>query len=121
MDNGFKVLFEISDIRSIKPTKSGEFQGNPYQASVKFKTFAIEEVEDSEFGTIDKEINLEIKISCENSELRELNLLMRTLQKEKTKFTIECSLPKNVEKDTYPVNCKLTAKEFIAKFKKHNK
>ena len=117
IEKGFAVDYTIENIRSIKPGKSGEYEGNKYSASVKFKSINIEEVEDEELGLIDKEVILEMKVPCEDKDLKVLNNMFRNLQREKIKFSLSGSLPRQSGKDLYNSTSYENGVELMARLK----
>ena len=109
--------YTIENIRSIKPGKSGEYEGTKYSASVKFKTINIEEVEDEELGLVDKEVILEMKVPCEDKDLKVLNNMFRNLQREKIKFSLSATLPRQSGKDLYNSTSYENGVELMARLK----
>lgn len=66
IQEGFVTSYEVLKVGTIKPGKSGEFEGTHYSASVKFRSSNISEVEDSEVGLREIEQIIEFSIPCES-------------------------------------------------------
>ncbi len=66
----------------LKVSGSGEFEGNPYKASLKFKTTNIYLIDnDDVLGSTEKEEEMEFKIICkDNVEAGDLNKLFTSLK-----------------------------------------
>ena len=117
IEKGYEVNYTIENIRSVKPQRGGEVEGNKYGASLKFKSINIEEVEDDDLGLVDKEVILEFKIPCEEKDLKVVNNVFRELQKSKMKFNINGSLPRQSGKDTYTATSYENGMEIVARLK----
>lgn len=114
IETGFKAEYAITKMRSIKVTPSGDMNGNKYGASVKLKAVNVSQEDDEKYGLVEKETIVEFKIPCEDSELRDFNIYLRTLQKENKPFVITGTLPRDAGKDSYTVTSYKTASEIMA-------
>ena len=90
---GFVTNYTVNKMTSIKPTPSGQIDGqDPYPASVKVRSSSVVEV-DGEYGPEEKETNIEFTIYCDDKNLREFNLWLRKKQKENASIIIPAGLP----------------------------
>ena len=124
---GFGVKLEITNIGSIKPVASGTFKNDngeniKYKASIQFRTTNIEEVEDEELGLKEVETHLEIKIPCEDTKhVKQLNEFLRDLKDKGQIFSLETTLPRQADSNTYKLVSTLNALQFIHEFQKGQK
>ena len=118
IETGFKMNYEVLHIRSIKVTPSGDMNGNKYGASVKVKTVNVSQEDDEKYGLIEKETIMEFKIPCEDDQLRDFNLFLRSMQKSNVPLKFTGTAPRDSGKDSFTVTSNETATEIMAKNKK---
>ena len=118
VETGFKTEYTVAKMRSIKVTPSGDMNGNKYGASVKVKSINVSQEDDEKYGLVEKETIVEFKIPCEDNELKDFNLYLRSLQKDNKAFVITGTLPRDAGKDSYTVTSHLTAVEIMGRAKK---
>jgi len=116
---GFGVKLEITNVGSIKPVASGTFKNDQgetikYKASLQFKATNIEEVEDEELGLKEVEIHLEVKIPCEETkDVKKLNEFLRDIKNKGQVFSMDTTLPRQADSNTYKVVSTLSALDFM--------
>jgi len=124
---GFSVKLEITNVGSIRPVASGTFKNDngetiKYKSSIQFRTTNIEEVEDEELGLKEVETHLEIKIPCEDTkQVKQLNEFLRDLKNKGQVFSLETTLPRQADSNTYKVVSTLNALQFIHELSKDKK
>jgi len=124
---GFGVKLEITNVGSIKPVASGTFKNDngetiKYKSSIQFRTTNIEEVEDEELGLKEVETHLEIKIPCEDTKhVKQLNEFLRKMKDSGQVFSMETTLPRQSDSNTYKVVSILNALQFIHELSKDKK
>lgn len=118
---GFSVEYRIHEIRSIKLVTAGEMKDKDtgksisYDASVQFKTFNIDQVNDEKLGLTDRETTLIFKILLENdNEIKALNNWLRAFDTSTNPLIVVGSIPKLSDRDTYIVTSSLSAKELMS-------
>jgi len=127
VEEGFRIKLEVTNIGSIKPVASGTFKNDngetiKYKASIQFRTTNIEEVEDEELGLKEVETHLEIKIPCEDTKhVKQLNDFLRDLKAKGLAFSMESTLPRQSDSNTYKVVSTLNALQFIHELSKDKK
>ena len=116
VETGFKMNYEVLNMRSIKVTPSGDMNGNKYGASVKIKTVNVVQEDDEKFGLVEKETIMEFKIPCEDKQLKEFNLFLRGLQKVNTPLVFTGTTPRDSGKDSYTVTSYEDATQLMSKY-----
>ena len=102
LKQGFKIGYDVHEMGLIKPGGSGDYNGNPYKASLKIKTSNIIQIEHKEMGLVDNEELLEFRIICEtNVEAAELGKMFRLLKQNGVVVHFDGSLPKYSENSDY--------------------
>ena len=66
IEEGFSLSYEVLKVGTIKPGASGEYKGQKYDSSVKFRSVNITEREDEKVGLREIEQILEFNIPCES-------------------------------------------------------
>lgn len=115
VETGFITQYSIINIRSIKVTESGDMNGTKYGGSVKVKSINVSQEDDDKFGLVEKETILEFRIPCDDSKLKDFNLFLRQLQKERRVLTVSGTLPRDAGKDTFTVTTLETADQLMAR------
>ncbi|RRS30982.1 MAG: hypothetical protein P794_05025 [Epsilonproteobacteria bacterium (ex Lamellibrachia satsuma)] len=118
IETGFKMNYEVLNIRSIKVTPSGDMNGNKYGASVKIKTVNISQEDDEKFGLVEKETIMEFKIPCRDAHLKNFNAFLRGLQKSNTPLSFTGTPPRDAGKDSYTVTSFEDADQIMAAYQK---
>jgi len=118
IETGFKMNYEVLNIRSIKVTPSGDMNGNKYGASIKIKTVNVSQDADEKYGLIEKETIMEFKIPCADELLKDFNLFLRGLQKSNTPLVFTGTNPRDAGKDSFTVTSNETASEIMQKYTK---
>ena len=120
---GFNVSYEVLEMGMIKPGGSGVMDdGRPYGASVKFRSIVTSTVDDEKLGQKDIEETMEFKIACDDSEVKTLNMLLRSVKANGQVFTLNGSLPRKYDKnDPYAVTVTQSGSEIIKMFNKDKK
>ncbi len=115
-DLGFTVSYKLDKITSIKPSESGDYNGVKYSASIKLRSTNIVTIDDPDTGLVDKEVNIEFSIPCEDRELRNLNNHIRLeYMKANKPFIIHGGLPsQQSNKSIYTVKSLLTGAEILS-------
>ncbi|MDD3596744.1 hypothetical protein [Sulfuricurvum sp.] len=122
ISQGFTTQYAINKVGTIKPGGHGKMDnGNPYGASVKFRSQNIVEREDQQVGLKEVETNIEIKIPCESdSQASLVSEALRKLRDSGVTFTISADLPMTHEngkkKDVATVTSFDNGSEFLKKF-----
>lgn len=95
ISQGFRTMYEILEIGTIKPGGSGKMNnGNDYSASVKFRSRNVEERMDKRVGLQEVETSIEFKIPCESEDQAALvSEAIRKLRNAKSPFYISGDLP----------------------------
>jgi len=114
IETGFKTLYTVEKIRSIKVTPAGDYNGKGYDASVKVKSINIIQEDDEKYGLIEKENIMEFKIPCADKDLKKFNVFLRDLQKANKPLELSASIPRDAGKDSYTVTSYVTAAEIMA-------
>jgi len=113
---GFTVAYKIDKITSVKPSESGDYQGVAYSASVKIRSVNVVTIDDPDKGLIDKEVNIEFSIPCEDRTLRKLNNHIRlNYIKANKPFTIYGALATRQDsKSIYSVKSLISGEEIMS-------
>lgn len=95
ISQGFRTMYEIIEVGTIKPGGSGVMNnGNPYSASVKFRSRNVVERMDKRVGLQEVETAIEFKIPCDSEDqAAQLSETIRKLRNDKTPFYISGDLP----------------------------
>lgn len=102
LKKGFTVNYDVLELGLIKPGGHGEYNGNPYKASLKIKTQNVIQKEHEEMGLVDTEELLEFVIRCEtNLESSELGKMFRVLKQNGVVVHLNGSLPKYSDNSEY--------------------
>jgi len=102
LKQGFTVNYDVQELGLIKPGGKGDYNGNPYKASLKIKASNIIQEENEEMGLVDKEELVEFIIRCEeNSVAAELGKMFRKLKKNGVVVDFKGSLPKYSDNSEY--------------------
>jgi len=116
---GFTTQYTVNTVTSIKPTPSGSVNGQKYDASVKLRSSMIELKNDETLGLVEKEVNIEFNIPCDDKNLRDFNMWLRKKQKDNTPITITAGLPfAGDSKSILVTKSYLTGEEMMAEDKK---
>ena len=115
ISEGFRVMYEILQVGSIKPGTSGTYQGTPYAASVKFRSVLSYQTENKEVGIQEQEQILEFSIRCSSeSEAIVVAEHIRKARSTKTPFYINAPIAQKREgADIFKVVSLDTGAEFI--------
>lgn len=121
ISQGFTTNYAINKVGTIKPGGAGSMNGNPYKASVKFRSQNIVERENAKVGLQEVETNIEFKIPCESdSQASLVSEAVRKLRDSGVTFTISGDLPITHEdgkkKDVATVTSFDNGSEFLKKF-----
>jgi len=116
IEKGYEVGYSIKVIRSIKVTPAGDYNGKKYTSSLKIKTVNIVQVDDEEYGLVEREQIMEFKIPTDDSKLRIFNQFLRDMQKSNTPLDLIGLLPNQAGKDTYTVTSLEDASEIMARY-----
>ena len=116
IESGYAIIFNISNIRSIKVTPSGDVNGTKYKGSVKFKSVNIEQEDTPDYGLTERETVIEFKIPGEDKDLRIFNQFLRDLQKANKPLALSGSIPRQSQgqRDSYTVTSYQTCVEIVA-------
>lgn len=102
LKEGFTVKYDVLELGLIKPGGKGDYNGNPYKASLKIKTSNIIQDENEEMGLVDKEELVEFIIRCdENKTASELGKMFRELKSNGVVVEFKGSLPKYSDNSEY--------------------
>jgi len=95
ISQGFRTMYEILEVGTIKPGGSGTMSnGNPYSASVKFRSRNVVERMDKRVGLQEVETAIEFKIPCDSEDQAALiSEEIRKLRTSKSPFYISGDLP----------------------------
>jgi len=106
ISQGFRTMYEIVEVGSIKPGGSGTMEGRAYNASVKFRSRNIVERMDDRVGVQEVETTIEFKIICENEEeVKQVSEAVHKLRVIKSPFYINGDLPRKYQgSDLYMVD-----------------
>ncbi|MBE0515156.1 hypothetical protein [Sulfurimonas sp.] len=115
IQEGFVVSYEVLKVGSIKPGRSGEFEGNSYPASLKFRSVNISESEDDVVGLREIEQIIEFSIPCE-SEMVATNVaeVVRKARNNGEIFSIRGGIPqKQTGADIFKVKSIVSGTDFL--------
>lgn len=95
ISQGFRTMYEIIEVGTIKPGGSGTMNnGNPYSASVKFRSRNVVERMDKRVGLQEVETAIEFKIPCESEDQASVvSEAIRKLRNDKSPFYVSGDLP----------------------------
>lgn len=121
ISQGFTTNYAINKVGTIKPGGAGTMNGNPYKASVKFRSQNIVTRENTQVGLQEVETNIEFKIPCDSdSEASLVSEAVRRLRETGSVFTISGDLPmthQNGQKlDVATVSSFDNGSEFLKRF-----
>lgn len=118
INQGFRTMYEILEVGTIKPGKSGILDGGQkYSANVKFRSKNIVQREDPSVGLQEVENSLEFRILCADEiESVAVAEMIRKLRQHKIPFYINGDLPKKYQNQEVPsLDSFETGAEFIKK------
>jgi len=123
IEKGFIVNYEVQNMGLLKAGGSGEFDGRPYNASLKIRCSNLVRDIDDILGEVDKEELIEFRIICDNNEeAGELNKLFRALKANGVIVNFSGGLPiKSNNSDFMKVTVLSNAKSLIQKYHKDMK
>jgi hypothetical protein len=95
ISQGFRTMYEIIEVGTIKPGGSGTMgNGNSYSASVKFRSRNVVERMDKRVGLQEVETAIEFKIPCESEDqAAAVSEAIRKMRTNKSTFYISGDLP----------------------------
>jgi len=122
ISEGFSVKYEVLKVATIKPGASGEFNGNAYKASVKFRSSLVIERENEKVGIQETESIVEFKIPCQsNEEASQVSELVRKARSNNDPIYVNSGLPvKNQNSEVLVVTSLDSAEVFMKQFNAHS-
>lgn len=104
ISQGFRTMYEILEVGTIKPGKSGTLEnGSHYKANVKFRSKNIITREDPQVGIQEVESSLEFRILCaDEAESIAVSEVIRKARTAKIPFYVSGDLPKKYQNQEVP-------------------
>lgn len=121
VEQGFRVIYELVNMGRPMAGGSGDYNGRPYNASVKVRCTQVSKNEDEVLGDVFREEIVEFRVICDtNSESSDLNKLFQNLRNNGVVVTLNGSTAVR-ENGILKITVFDTAKSLIQKYHKDMK